>query len=773
VHEYLADAYVLKDMHTKQYGHLLIKQAQSGLQVSLANHFLSTQLKKRILMMTKNESKQEALMKYLSALPLICLMLLVFTNPEVRKNVDATARISLNLTGTSNVPKISLQSLWWTLGDFDTERVKTTLREAYNNLGNTTFIDYVPIQKEIDDAQKSQSLKEMHKACLFLAEKYPNHKTEIQALTIAVAQEFGYALGAVSDIFTTIPESEIKYIEFLSADKAMVKYGQQEGKDGAVSISSDYWKVIKTEEGTLLQRKADAPPLKQQVSPSRKLQEAFLNGYFTVEDFTIIKSLQQLSPEEAIETYGEKGKNGLTVIELMEGYTAVKDIWGTVKIIAKTDKLSDRFSHLRQTFQIVDDMPRFSKEEWALNEFIYKNIQYPKQAKKAGIAGTPYIQFVVEKDGSISEPSIIKPVESSLDEEALRLVRLMKKHDIKWMPGRQNGEAVRVVQTLPIKFSNFENAVYSIEVQALNPQDSIVNPPPFDNFNIPQQKDMLVYVNGILYEKDLPFQSTDIEKVDVIKGIKAQMKYGEKGKNGVIEIQLKEGVSVLMNGLPNLEELVTTPVSDGIYWGNQLLVNKPKKEQLNNVYTMYSHTYQKLRTMPITYTINGKSYDLLEAEITRVPKKKDPIQITVADYTQELTSPKSRLNKLLGAASTGSTIYFEKVKLSDGSISPSFTIQLISDFAITPTQLEQFIQKMPSLQYGDFKNLDPSKIGVYMDIPCEDQVEGKICQTRLTAQEIQDLKASEIASIKVDENRETLFMYGDKIDVLISIIKKN
>jgi TonB family protein len=83
VHEYLADKVVLKTTRRKKYGHLLLRQSQSGLQIALANHFFQTQLKQRIMMMTRHKTSRKALIRYLLALPLLLFFLLAFANREL------------------------------------------------------------------------------------------------------------------------------------------------------------------------------------------------------------------------------------------------------------------------------------------------------------------------------------------------------------------------------------------------------------------------------------------------------------------------------------------------------------------------------------------------------------------------------------------------------------------------------------------------------------------------------------------------------------------
>jgi protein TonB len=85
----------------------------------------------------------------------------------------------------------------------------------------------------------------------------------------------------------------------------------------------------------------------------------------------------------------------------------------------------------------------------AMIQFISNHIQYPADAQKQKVDGRVLVNFVVEKDGSITEVKVIKPTFPSLDAEAIRVVKAMSK----WKPGYQNGKAVRVQFTMPINFS--------------------------------------------------------------------------------------------------------------------------------------------------------------------------------------------------------------------------------------------------------------------------------------------------------------------------------
>ena len=102
-----------------------------------------------------------------------------------------------------------------------------------------------------------------------------------------------------------------------------------------------------------------------------------------------------------------------------------------------------------EPFNVVEDMPAFPGGMEAMIQFISSNIQYPADAQKQKVDGRVLVNFVVEKDGSITEVKVIKPAFPSLDAEAIRVVKAMPK----WKPGYQRGQAVRVQFTMPINFS--------------------------------------------------------------------------------------------------------------------------------------------------------------------------------------------------------------------------------------------------------------------------------------------------------------------------------
>lgn len=100
-------------------------------------------------------------------------------------------------------------------------------------------------------------------------------------------------------------------------------------------------------------------------------------------------------------------------------------------------------------YDMPEIMPEFIGGPDALDDFLKKNLVYPPEAKAKGIQGKVYVQFVVEKDGSVTNVLVRRGANPLLDAEALRVVKLMPA----WKPGTMRGKKVRVRYTLPVVFS--------------------------------------------------------------------------------------------------------------------------------------------------------------------------------------------------------------------------------------------------------------------------------------------------------------------------------
>lgn len=102
-----------------------------------------------------------------------------------------------------------------------------------------------------------------------------------------------------------------------------------------------------------------------------------------------------------------------------------------------------------QIFTVVENDPEFPGGMEALYKYLAQNIKYPQLARDNNITGRVYVTFVVEKDGSIANPKVLRDIGGGCGQEAIRVVKSMPK----WTPGKQRGKAVRVQFNLPVNFS--------------------------------------------------------------------------------------------------------------------------------------------------------------------------------------------------------------------------------------------------------------------------------------------------------------------------------
>ncbi len=169
-------------------------------------------------------------------------------------------------------------------------------------------------------------------------------------------------------------------------------------------------------------------------------------------DEEIVQITQQEKPPEP-----PKAAEVTTILEIVDNDVIVEDEIN-VDIEARADQAVQSYVPVmteeepapvaEEIFTFVEEYPEFPGGDKALREYILNNIKYPEVARTSGITGTVYVQFVVEKDGSISDVKVVRGIGGGCDEEAVRVVKSMPR----WKPGKQRGQPVRVYFTLPIEF---------------------------------------------------------------------------------------------------------------------------------------------------------------------------------------------------------------------------------------------------------------------------------------------------------------------------------
>lgn len=157
-----------------------------------------------------------------------------------------------------------------------------------------------------------------------------------------------------------------------------------------------------------------------------------------------VKSMDQVQENQAqIGNVDVEGKIDVSAVQ-----NATKDIIAPPEPPKVEPKPEPKKPEPEKIFEAVEQQAQFPGGPGALNSWLSKNLNYPELAQQNGVEGKVIVQFVVEKDGSISSPVIARGVDKDLDREAIRVVRKMPK----WSPGKNNGVAVRSKFTLPVVF---------------------------------------------------------------------------------------------------------------------------------------------------------------------------------------------------------------------------------------------------------------------------------------------------------------------------------
>ena len=188
---------------------------------------------------------------------------------------------------------------------------------------------------------------------------------------------------------------------------------------------------------------------------------------------------------------------------------------------------------------IPETFPQFPGGHIALVEYLSKNIKFPKSKEKEDVRVRVVTTFTVDKDGSITDAKIVRSQGEAFDNEALRVINGMPK----WIPGTQNGKAVRVKYTLPITFSTTDSdkKIKSVRTIDMNdnggkqPEGKVVS----RKAEMFSSEDFVLVVNGKVVEALNGIKPSDIEKVDVKKDAETMKKYNVEGKLGVMFITTK------------------------------------------------------------------------------------------------------------------------------------------------------------------------------------------------------------------------------------------
>lgn len=162
----------------------------------------------------------------------------------------------------------------------------------------------------------------------------------------------------------------------------------------------------------------------------------------------VIKKDSEVKPEEEMKTQEDLQKTKTTIgaFNVVGNDEIGGEVLKAKEEIAQPEPPKNEEEN--KVFDVVEEQPSFPGGQGALMAWLKDNIKYPVVAAENGIQGKVIVQFVVGKNGSISNVKVLRSVDPSLDKEAVRVVSNMPN----WTPGKQNGASVNVRFTLPVTF---------------------------------------------------------------------------------------------------------------------------------------------------------------------------------------------------------------------------------------------------------------------------------------------------------------------------------
>lgn len=182
----------------------------------------------------------------------------------------------------------------------------------------------------------------------------------------------------------------------------------------------------------------EMPEPEEIIAPEEVANSQQVTDLLIVEDDKIEEDKQVKENEDIRENEAQLG-----ALDITEGVNDLNKVEVREQVIAEPVVEDEPMS-----IAMVEQKPSFPGGEAEMYRWLSNNIVYPPAASEEGVQGRVVVEFVVGKDGSITHVRVVRPRHPALDREALRVVQSMPN----WIPGRNNGQPVKVTYTLPVTF---------------------------------------------------------------------------------------------------------------------------------------------------------------------------------------------------------------------------------------------------------------------------------------------------------------------------------
>ena len=191
--------------------------------------------------------------------------------------------------------------------------------------------------------------------------------------------------------------------------------------------------------------KKEEPIIKAKIEPKKVVEQVRETQKFTAPE---IKKDELVNEENQVKDQADLDEKVAVGTKDQEGTKDRTDVAIRNDIAVNTNESEEKKEVANKVFDVVEQMPSFPGGNEALMKFLQENVKYPVVAQENGVQGRVVVSFVVERDGSITDVKVVRSVDPSLDKEATRVVKSMPR----WIPGKQNGAAVRVKYNVPVSF---------------------------------------------------------------------------------------------------------------------------------------------------------------------------------------------------------------------------------------------------------------------------------------------------------------------------------
>lgn len=457
VHEYEADQAVINQgIDAKSYQQLLVMKVVGNRLQPFTNNLNHGSLKKRIVMMYQKPSNRWLMLKALCAIPVAALTINTFATPIETDPVEDMVKT----LETTNVPAFN--------------EVKETLLPPTEETAEAVIDDNAPFA--------IHPVKDQHGRIIGFS-----HEGEPAAGDFACTAEYVFIDGRqateaeLRNYKTLLANSTF---EMLKTEKGTAKYNYKD-KHGII--------VIHTQDASAAPDDNEPLVLVNDVEINLPVDIKTITNETIAEALGIqkddIEGITVLIDNAATTIFGERGKNGVVDIKVVKsaflnrlpGIQKNED--GTYSINGKPVKKillegQEVYNNDDPIFEVTEEPAQYPGGQAALMQYVAQNIRYPKIATENGVQGRVLVQFVIEKDGSLSNFAVVKksgdiitknaqsgitvnaqgsateenkvPQEAfdALNAEALRVLRGMPN----WTPAKQRGQTVRMKYTLPVTF---------------------------------------------------------------------------------------------------------------------------------------------------------------------------------------------------------------------------------------------------------------------------------------------------------------------------------